>query len=245
LWTSIGADQKAQVLVRVAKKLKSARPPGSTKPHKRAMETAAWKAQWEAARKVHTADSYAHLETYVAGKCDGYRYLFTIYSRTHNELLGEALSVLQVLKLDGADWRRTLDRVGRLEVGGSFDDLALGSMRSLIEQNKWPVKRAAEISVGQFGLYMDSNSFEAAVQRARQVWIAYKQGKFRPLSELANSSGLVVKPNAETLKPDEVRRVLDPSDQKSIPAGGKRVPDTPFWRNMIDLGLVVIIDDEL
>jgi hypothetical protein len=167
----------------VAKKRKGARPPGSTKPSKRVAETVAWKKHWEAARKAHAADRYAHLETYTAGKCDGYRYLFTIYSLTCNELLGEALSQLQVLKLDGPDWRRTLDRVARFEAGGSFDDLALGSMRPLIEQNKWTVKRAAEISVGQFGLYMDSNSFEAAVQRARQVWISYKKGKFRPVSE--------------------------------------------------------------
>jgi hypothetical protein len=185
------------------------------------------------------------LETYVANKCDGYRYLFTIYAKTCNEILAEAINVLQVLTLDGPDWRRRLDEIARLEVGGSDNDFAFSAMRHHIERQRWSTKRAAEHAVAQFGLYLDSNSFEAAVQRAREVWISYKKGVFQPLGNLRNPRGIVVKPNRENLKKDEVRRVLDPEDQQPLPLEGKRVPDTPFWRNMIDLGLVVRVDGQL
>lgn len=229
----------------MAKTNRRARSPGATQS-KRNAETGAWKAAWIHRRQARAADPHQHLEFYVSDKCPGYRYLFTIYAKTCNEILAEAINVLQVMKLDGPDWRQRLGKISRLEVGGSNDDFAFQAMRYHLEREKWrSVKRAAESAVAQFGLYLDSNSFEAAVQRARQVWMDYKAGKFRPLGELQDPKGLIVKPNLENLRPNETRRIIDPEDQAPLPSQGKRVADSSFWRNMIELGLVVVVKEDL
>src|SRR5262249_48928221 len=65
------------------------RPTGTTKT-KRSMETVAWKQKWEGLRKACKAERFRQLETYIAGKCPGYRYIYTIYAHTCNDTLAEA-----------------------------------------------------------------------------------------------------------------------------------------------------------
>lgn len=220
---------------------KRARPRRSSGPTDRAKETAAWKSAWEKIRKQIPASTKAH-----RGTCEGFYYLETIYSLTNNELVAETMSVLKVFRLDGPDWRRRLDGLSRFEVGGSEDDLALALMRHLIKEKKWEnVKRAAERAVAELALYRDANSFEAAVQHAREIWISFKKGEFCPLGELINEKGIFVRPNVKNLRRTKVSHIIDPYDLKPLPMVGKRVPDTTFWRNMIDFGFVVPVDDNL
>jgi hypothetical protein len=222
-----------------------ARMAGSTRST-RAAETKQWKQRWETSRAAHGADRSNRLENEILDKCEGYKYLSTILACLGPEygVLAEALAVLQVLKLDGPNWRPQLDKAVKLGGGSTEDNFAFAMMNHYVRGEGWiNVQRAAECSVATMGLYLDSNSWHSAVTRCRDVWIKYKAGSFTPMGELVSVDGIVVRPRFDNLREAEIRVIIDPYDFTPLPVEGKRVTDSAFWRNMKDLGLVEILQN--
>ncbi len=218
--------------------------PGTSKV-KRSEETKQCIARWEA---VHAAHKGRAARKPKKGRtCEGYQYLYTIWRLVapENEILAQALGVIQALGLDGPDWRKRITQLERDGGGGNQDDFAFTLMSYFIEELGFKSqKRAAEYAVAFFGLYPEANSFHSAVTRCRGVWLRYKKGSFVPIGKLRNDAGITIRPRLDNLRPNEVRRIIDPIDLKEIPQAGKRVNDNVFWRGMIDLGLVEILQDD-
>jgi hypothetical protein len=211
---------------------------------KRRDETTSWEQQWNRLREVRARDVSVRLDTYTAGKCDGYQYLFKIYAALapDHEILGECLAVLQALKLDGPDWRRQLDQISRVGGGDMEDNFAFAAIHHYVGLfGGKNVKRAAECAVATMGLYPDSQSFRSAVTRCTEVWTKYTDGRFCPLGDNVVDSGLFVRVRTDNLQKDEDRKIIDPYDLRPIPKKGKWVNDTTFWRSLIALGLIKIV----
>lgn len=215
------------------------RTPGATRT-RRSEESAALKRHWDSGVKFRRRSEEDQALN------DGYRYLqsISVVLGPEYELFSQALFSLQVLGLDKRDWRRRLDKLGRMGGGSTQDNFAFGMMRNLIEERGITnVKRAAEMAVAQMHLYPDAAGFHSAVTRCRSVWQKYKAGAFQPKGAVVEMNGLFVRPRQDNLRRDEVREILDPEDMRFLPKAGKRVADTSYWRSLVELGFVEIVQN--
>lgn len=232
------------------------RTPGST-TLKRAQETAAWRKQWETARADHRPQQERAWKSLASGKCEGYLYLLKISTQLGPgfALFEEALAALQVLGLDGPEWRRNLDSATRRGSGSAQDNFAFGIMRHLLIDLKWKNElRVAEFAVAHLGLYPEAANWQSAVTRCREVVRQAKAQKFQALGAVVEVDGLYVRVRKDNLRgmrknskenaSKEVRRIIDPYDMKPIPPAGKRVADNAYWRNLAKRGLIEIVQDE-
>lgn len=223
-----------------------ARATGSSKVT-RTEETKRWKSAWEAVRATRRAESASDISDFTAGKCDGYAYLFTISARLGPDLevLSEALTILQTLKLDGPDWRRNLERLERMGGGDTHDNFAFGVMHYLVVGLEWTSeKRAAEYAVATMGLYPASQSWNSAVTRCRAVWQSFRKGAFTPLGDVLDPKEIFVRPRLDNLRENEMRRIVDPRDMSLLPKDGKLVANNSFWQSMIALNVVEVLQTD-
>ena len=169
-------------------------------------------------------------------------------------LIEEALVALQVLGLDGPDWRRNLDVAARQGSGSDHDNMAFELMRHLLLDLKWKNQiRAAEHAVAMFDLYPDAASWHSAVTRCRDIARKAKANEFQALGAVVQVDGIFVRVRRDNLRDTsmnsglalkEKRRIIDPYDLKPIPKSGKHVADNAYWRNLAKLGIIEIVQDE-
>lgn len=205
----------------------------------RSEETAVLKRRWEDGRLASGLSKSPK-----ASSNDGYEFLRSIHAvlAPEYELFSEALFTLQVLGLDGDDWRRRLEELARVGGGSAQDNFAFAMMQDfVVRQGVTNVKLAAERSVAFMGLYPDAASFHSAVTRCRGVWRRYKDGTFRPKGMVVEQKGIFVRPRTDNLRRYEVRAIRDPDDLTLLPATGRRVSDNAYWRRLTELGFVEIV----